>query len=135
MAKVRKKIKTKKIFHFSWAYESFEDHESFYTKRMFGGLAVYLHGKMVMVLMESTGKKEYRGKTYKFELWNGILYPTEFDLQESIQKEFPDLIQHPILKKWLYLKSKLKNFDEIAESCSQKVRKNDKRFGIYPKMD
>lgn len=129
MAKKKKALKT---FEYVWSFENFEEHLSFYTKRMFGGLAAYVHNKMMLMIAEDTGKTEYRGIDYGFEIWNGILYPTEYGFHESLQNEFPELIQHPVLKKWLYLPSTTKNFESIAHDCALCIRKNDKRFGIYP---
>lgn len=133
--KKKKAKKKKKVFQLVWSFESFEDHHSFYTKRMFGGLAVYLHGKMMMVLSESPGEREYRGNKFDFDIWDGILYPTHYEYQESLQKDFPDLIQHPVLKKWLFLRRDLENFEELAYECSEKITRNDERFGIFPKID
>lgn len=133
--KTKKKTKKKKIFELVWVFEPFEHMDSFYTKRMFGGMAIYLHGKMVMLLAESPGEREYRGQEYDFDIWNGLLFPTEYDFQDDMIKDFPQLVQHPVLKKWLYLNLDQENFDEIAEQCAQRIRRNDKRFGIFPKMD
>ncbi|MEO0405571.1 MAG: hypothetical protein AAF193_11930 [Bacteroidota bacterium] len=133
MAK-KKKVKKKKVFELVWAFEAFEHLDGFFTKRMFGGLAAYAHQKMVMMLSESPGEREYRGDVFDFDIWNGILFPTEYEYQESLQKEFPELIQHPVLKKWLYLPLESQNFEDIVEQCSQSIRRNDPRFGIFPKM-
>ena len=135
MPKSKKKKAPKKVFELVWAFESFEHLDTFYTKRMFGGMAVYLHGKMVMLLTESPGDREYRGKKYPFDIWHGLMFPTEYDYQESLTKEFPDLIQHPVLKKWLFLKFDCDSFEDIAYECAEKIKGNDKRFGIFPKMD
>jgi hypothetical protein len=40
-----------KTFDNEWIVRPFEDHPSFYTKRMFGGLAVYLFGRQMMLLV------------------------------------------------------------------------------------
>jgi hypothetical protein len=39
----------KRTFENEWTFQAFEEHTSFFTKRMFGGLAVYLFGRMMMV--------------------------------------------------------------------------------------
>jgi hypothetical protein len=38
-----------KPFDNEWIFEAFEQHRSFFTKRMFGGLAAYLFGRQMMV--------------------------------------------------------------------------------------
>ncbi|MCB0378994.1 MAG: hypothetical protein KDD33_10925 [Bdellovibrionales bacterium] len=133
MAKTHKK-KAKKVYELTWSFENFEEHSTFYTKSMFGCLAAYVHHRMMSLLAESEGDRTYRDVTFDFDIWNGILYPTEFEHQDSIQKEFPNLIQHPVLKKWLYLPIKAKNFEETAHDIALCIRKNDKRFGIYPQL-
>ena len=131
--KISKK-KPKKIFELTWTYENFEEHPTFYTNRMFGGLAVYAHHKMMMLIAEDPGEKTYRGQNYDFDIWNGLLFPTEYEYQDSLQKDFPQLVQHPILKKWLYLPLSTENFEETAHDCALRIRSNDKRFGIFPKL-
>ena len=39
-----------RTFDNEWIFQVFEDHPSFFTKRMFGGLAVYLFARQMMVL-------------------------------------------------------------------------------------
>ena len=133
----RKKVvrkKPKKIFDLTWSFENYEDHPTFYTKRMFGGMASYVHGKMVSLLAESPGDTTYRDKDFGYDIWNGILYPTHYEYQSSLLKDFPMLKQHPVLKKWLYLPLGTKNFENIAHKCALKIKKNDDRFGILPKV-
>lgn len=131
-----KKVKTKKkIFKNAWAFEPLEEFEDFFTKRMFGGLAVYTHGKMVLMLAESPGDYEYRGVAYPFEVWNGVLFPTYFEFHESLQKEFPSLVNHPILGKWLYLPEGSIDFNQKIFNLVENIVNNDERFGIFPKVD
>ena len=124
----------KKEFTLTWALESFDEHVSFYTKRMFGGLAVYVHGRLVMVLAESAGDRDYRGKRYEMDLWDGILLPTERDAHASLMNEFPSLLTHPILSKWLYLPQTVDDFEDAAMEIAQGIAQNDQRFGILPKV-
>ena len=126
--------KPKKVFHLTWAFENFEEHDSFYTKRMFGGMAAYCHGKMVMLLAENPGDTSWRDQDYGFEIWNGILFPTDYELHESIQEEYSDLVSHPVLKKWMYLPLSHRNFESIIYSIAENISDKDERFGIFPKM-
>ncbi len=134
MAKRKKKKTQKKTFQLSWIYEPLEEFEDFFTKRMFGGLAVYVHGKMTLVIAEDPGKKEYRGEVYDFDIWNGVLFPTYYELQEKILRDYPQLVQHPILKKWLYIPVSDNNFDGTVVGIVENIVENDERFGIYPKV-
>ncbi len=124
----------KKQFGLRWAFETFEEDPSFYSKGMFGGLAAYVHDKMVMLLMETPGEQEYRGEKYPFDIWNGILLPTEREYHESLQNEFNNLCQHPVLGKWLYLKMEDPDFEPTINTISSLICKNDPRFGVYPKL-
>ena len=132
MAKAKTKKKPKRTFDLIWAFENFEEHPTFYSKRMFGGLAAYVHDKMVMCLAEDPGNKEWRGHVYPIEIWNGILLPTEYEHHNSIMSEFKDIIQHPMLEKWLYLPLTSKSFESTAHDIAERMYKNDKRFGVYP---
>ena len=43
-----------KTFDNAWILHALEEQASCFTKRMFGGLAIYLFGRMMMVLVEPT---------------------------------------------------------------------------------
>ncbi len=126
-------MKLNKKFSLSWAFEAFQDDPSFISKKMFGGLSAYVHGRIVMVLCESPGDRLWRGKTYSFDIWNGILIPTEREFHSALIKEFPSLINHPVLSKWLYLPMTTSDFEEVAEKVAHLITKDDERFGVVPK--
>ena len=113
----------KKKFSLVWAFENFESEPSFAKKGMFGGLAVYLHGRMVMFLFEDPTDRD----------WNGICYPTMREYHESLLREFPDLVNHSVLPKWLYLPMTAENFETVVNEISELIRRDDARFGIYPR--
>jgi hypothetical protein len=81
-----------KAFDNEWIFGAFEQHRSFFTRRMFGGLAAYLFGRQMMVLVEPT-------KTGRWK-WHGVLVCTAHEHQPSIVKEFRHLAPHDVLKKW-----------------------------------
>lgn len=122
-----------KHFRLRWIYEPFEDSPSFFAKPMFGGLAVYLHEKMVLVLTESEGDRRWKDQEYPFDLWNGILFPTERDHHISLIGEFGCLRPHPALGKWLYLPLSEPGFEAMAIRLAGLIASNDPRMGIYPK--
>jgi hypothetical protein len=111
-------------FDNEWIFEVFEERASFFTKRMFGGLAVYLFGRMMMVLVEPT-------KTGRWK-WHGVLICTEHAQQPSILEEFPQLAPHDILKKWLYIDSRHEDFEQTMEGVAKAIARDDQRFGIHP---
>lgn len=118
---------------FDWIFEDLEEHPSFIRKSMFGGVAIYLHGLLGLLLIEDEGVKTYRGKEYPFEIWNGLLIPTYFEHQQSLLNELPILVQHPVLKKWLYLPFNEEEFENTADKIVRLLRKNDYRIGVEPK--
>lgn len=85
-----------------WVIEPLMEEPSYLEKPMFGCLAVYLHGRLMLAL--ASGE----------EPWNGLLIPTEKQFHDAIQKELRDVVQHSILKKWLYLPEATEDFETIA---------------------
>ena len=96
-----------------------EEH-SYLEKPMFGCLAIYLHGRLMFVL--ASGE----------EPWDGLLIPTEHQFHDAILKEFRDVVQHSVLKKWLYLPEATEDFETVASDIVEAVRMNDPRFGVEP---
>ncbi len=94
---------------------------SYVGKAMFGCEAVYVQGLLVLVLADTE------------EPWNGILVPTEKIRHQSLIAEFPDLVAHPILPKWLYLSAELDVFESVAKRLVQRIALADDRFGVLPK--
>jgi len=61
-----------------------------------------------------------------------LLIPTEKQFHNSIKKDFNGVVQHPILKKWLYLSEATEYFETAASDIIEAVRMNDLRFGVEP---
>ena len=101
---------------------------------MFGCLAAYVYGRMVMALAEDPGERSYRGKTYPYDIWNGILLPTDRDCHASLMKQFKPLVPHPVLGKWLYLPASYENFETVIREIAECIAANDPRLGIEPKI-
>ena len=119
MRSLRKRIK--KQHPLLWVIEPLMEEPSYLEKPMFGCLAVYLHGRLMLVL--ASGE----------EPWDGLLIPTEHQFHDAIQKEFSDVVQHSVLKKWLYLSEATEDFETVASDIIETVRMNDERFGVEPK--
>ena len=114
-----------KTFDNEWIFEPFERHATFFTKRMFGGLAAYLHDRQVLVLVEPT-------KTGRWQ-WHGVLVCTDFSHQPSIRADFPALEPHAVLKKWLWIASTHDDFEATMNGVAARIARNDVRFGIVPR--
>jgi hypothetical protein len=117
-SKSKKKPKTHPLL---WVIESLIEEPSYLQKPMFGCLAIYLHGRLMLVL--ASGQ----------EPWNGLLIPTEHQFHDAIVKEFQEVVQHSVLKKWLYLPEATEDFETVASDIVEAVRMNDQRFGVEPK--
>lgn len=113
-----------KNFDNLWICQAFEDHPSFFTKRMFSGLAIYLFGRQMMVLVEPA-------KTGRWK-WHGVLVCTEYAYQPAIIREFPQLAPHDVLKKWLFIDSRHEEFESTMEGVASAIARDDPRFGIHP---
>lgn len=120
------------LVHF---FERLLDHPEFTARKMFGGLALRFRGRMIAVLAESGPDSEsvWRGKKYPYPIWNGVLFPTERQHHASLQTQWPSLIPHPILPKWLYLPQSAQTFEGTLEAMVMALTKNDFRLGIEPK--
>jgi len=115
-----------KAFDNEWICEAFANHPSYFTKRMFGGLAVYLYGRQMMVLVEPT-------KTGRWN-WHGVLICTDHAHHAAIIDGFPPLAPHGVLKKWLYLDSRYEAFESTMTRIAEAMTKNDPRFGVRPRL-
>lgn len=114
-----------KRFDNEWIFDAFADHASFFTKRMFSGLAAYLFGRMMLVLVEPT-------KTGRWK-WHGVLVCTEHAHHRAIAEEFPHLAPHDILRKWLYIDSRHDRFESTMQQVAEAIARDDPRFGIHPR--
>jgi hypothetical protein len=114
-----------KKFEHEWIFEAFVEHPSFFTKSMFGGLAAYLFERQMLLLVEPTKSGRWN--------WHGVLLCTDYQHHASIQSEFPALIPHEVLRKWLFIDSTHEDFESTMQAAAQRVAGNDPRFGILPR--
>ncbi len=101
----------------AWLIEPLREVDSFIPKRMFGCLACYLYGRLMLILADSA------------EPWNGLLIAMERHNHEALRQEYPQVISHPILGKWLYLSSAHEHFEKIAREVVALCNANDRRIG------
>ena len=115
-----------KTFDHEWVFDAFAEHRTFFTRRMFGGLAAYLFERQMLVLVEPTRSGRWK--------WHGVLVCTGHEHHASIQAEFPALMPHAILRKWLFIDSRHDDFESTMEGVAKRMARNDSRFGIVPKV-
>jgi hypothetical protein len=113
-----------KPFDNEWILDAFAGRSSFFTKRMFGGLAAYLHERQMLVLVEPT-------KTGRWK-WHGVLVCTGFEHHASITADFPAVRPHPVLRKWMFIDTAHQEFESTMEAVARRMARNDRRFGIVP---
>lgn len=104
----------------AWIIEPLAGEPTFAFKAWFGGRTVSLHGKHHLVL------------TTQGEPWQGVLVCTAHEHHASLRAEFPALVQHPVLGKWLYLSEEVETFERDARRLIERVRQRDPRLGILP---
>lgn len=120
MISTRSALPTKPVHRHLWLIEPLEREPTLLVKAMFGGKAVYLHGRLVLYLAAKT------------EPWRGVLVPMERAQHAALQRDFPALAPHPVLPKWLYLPESAETFEADAARLVTLIRARDPRIGIVP---
>jgi hypothetical protein len=103
-----------------WLAEPIAAEPTFVLKSWFGGRTIMLNGRHHLFL------------TTQGEPWQGVLVCTFHEHHESLLAEFPALVQHPVLGKWLYLPENSETFERDAKRLLQLVKARDPRLGILP---
>ncbi len=88
---------------------------------MFGARGAYFGEKLYLVFCD------------KPDPWNGVLICTDDAQHASLQNEFPALISHPVLGKWLHLADCLDDFESQARRLVALAQKRDPRIGVLGK--
>jgi hypothetical protein len=112
--------KSKPEHPLQWLTEPLTEEPTFQLKAWFGGRTLTLHGRHHLVL------------TTQGEPWQGVLVCTSHEHHASLLADFPALVRHPILGKWLYLSEAVETFERDARRLVQCVRAHDPRLGILP---
>lgn len=110
----------KSVHPHAWLWETVEQEPTFVLRSMFGAKALYLHGLMMLCFTASK------------EPWRGVLVCTDRDRQPALLAEFPSLVPHSILPKWLYLTESSSDFETTAAKLVRLARQRDPRIGIVP---
>ena len=114
-------IRAKKAHPLEWLLEPLEDHPGYLRKKMFGGEAAYLNGRLTLMLIIGD------------EPWNGIMVVTSREFHPALQAEWKQLKSHEVLGKWLYLSQSDPAFETVAPAIVQCIRREDPRIGVEPK--
>jgi hypothetical protein len=103
-----------------WLADPVSGEPTFVFKAWFGGRTIMLHGLHTLFL------------TTQGEPWQGVLVCTFHEHHDSLLAEFPSLVKHPVLGKWLYLPETSETFERDAKQLVQLARARDPRIGITP---
>lgn len=114
------RIRAKPVHPHQWLWEPLERDPAFVLRSMFGAKAVYLDGKLMLCF--TSGE----------EPWHGLLVCTDQARQAALQADFPALVPHRILPKWLYLSEDSDAFDRNAARLVALARARDPRIGVVP---
>ena len=101
-----------------WLFEPLEEDPRFIRRRLFSFEAAYLDGRLYLAV--ANGK----------EPWNGLMVCTSREHHAAIRKEYPQLISHKVLGKWLYLSQAHPEFEGVAVELVALARNRDPRLGV-----
>lgn len=107
---------------YEWLWEPVENDPGFVLRPMFGGKSLYLDGKLMLYFAA------------KDEPWRGLLVCTDRTQHAALIADFPDLVSHPILPKWLYLPESAETFERQATRLVALARRRDARIGVSPPL-
>lgn len=107
--------------------------DDFDIKHMFGGMALYGHGKMLFCIMEDSELNSYKDKKFPYPIWNGVLIPTHREYHDQFLKISKDFTPHAVLGKWMYIPQTIENFEELTSKLTLLALKNSDMIGIFPK--
>ena len=113
------RIKTKNPL--LWIFEVLEDDPRYERRKLFSFDAAYLDNRLY--LAASGGE----------EPWNGLLVCTGREHHAALQAQFPQLVSHPVLGKWLYISQAHPEFESVAADLATLAQRRDPRLGVDSK--
>ena len=119
--------------HLLWIEELLPD--EVVSKKMFGGVGYYLDDKLVLILVEYSRTRDYKGLNYPFEIWHGCLFPVVPMKQTVVWSKFQNLENHPGNKNWLYLPADTEEFENEVKILVRELKKRNPLFGVFIKIN
>src|SRR5262245_2664821 len=89
---------------------------------MFGCLACYAHGRLMVALAAGDPP------------WDGVLVATAREHHGALRALVPALSSHPVLGKWLYLPAAADGFERAARMLAELALADDPRIGVEPSV-
>lgn len=93
---------------------------SLLVKPMFGCLACYVHGRLMLVLADRRPP------------WRGVLVPTRREHHAALRAELRALAVHPVLAKWLHVRESAADFESVVGRLVVLAASDDPRLGVEP---
>jgi hypothetical protein len=115
-------------------FEDLSEQESFYFKKFFRGLSIYVFGKVVACLSDRPEDRTFRRKKYKFDIWNGCLIPTNREHHLELLKQIKGTLVHPVITKWLYLPQSSEHFESSMIQLVEMIKRRNILIGIEPEL-
>ena len=116
------KPKTKPRNPLLWVFDALEDDPRYVRRKLFSFDAAYLDGRLYLAV--SAGN----------EPWNGLLVCTAREHQLSLCAQFPQLVSHQVLGKWLYISQTHGEFESVAMDMARLAHRRDPRLGVESKV-
>jgi hypothetical protein len=110
--------KQAKLNSLLWLFEPLEDDPRFIRKKFFFADAACLEGNLCLALVD------------RKDPWNGLLVCTSREHHGSLQSQFPALVPHDVLGKWLYLPQSHPEFEMVAPQIVELLLQHDRRLGV-----
>jgi hypothetical protein len=104
-----------------WIFEPLEDDPRYFQRKFFSFDTAQLDNRIYLAV--------YSGE----EPWNGLLVCTSREHHASLLKQFPQLVSHKVLGKWLYISQSHPEFESVALDLARLARKRDPRLGVESK--
>lgn len=96
--------------------------DGYRRKAMFGGFSYYIDEKMILLMFETEDKR-----------WNGVMFPVDKEFHPQALGKFPELTEHSILPKWLFLPLETEGFEELVSEILREVLRPNSIWGTIPK--
>lgn len=100
--------------------EALADEPSLLVKSMFGCVACYAHGRLMLVLADRRPP------------WRGVLVPTRHEHHAALRAEIHALAVHPVLGKWLHVPEAGDEFEDAVGRVVALAAAGDARVGVEP---
>jgi hypothetical protein len=104
-----------------WLFEPLEGDPNFFQTKLFSFDVAHLDGRLYLAI--ATGE----------EPWNGLLVCTSREHHAALRDQYPELVPHKILRKWLHLSASHPQFETIAIEIADLARRRDPMLGVESK--